>query len=107
MVPHALDNVAVGFSLFHYLYRRIATLSALETRTIPWTLSLSYQAWPQKLPVLSGADQTLMTVRVPLLLTSALAVVAAMAPSGAAEVETSRCSLKTLSGTDLLSQTGT
>ena len=48
-----------------------------------------------------------MTVRVPLLLASAVAVVAAMAPSGAAEVETSRCSLKTLSGTYLYSQTGT
>ena len=48
-----------------------------------------------------------MTVRVPLLLASALAVAAALAPSGAAETETSRCSLKTLSGTYLYSQTGT
>ena len=48
-----------------------------------------------------------MTVRVPLLLASAFAVAAATAPSGAAEMETSRCSLKTLSGTYLYSQTGT
>ena len=44
---------------------------------------------------------------VPLLLASAFAVAAAMAPSGAAEVETSRCSPKTLSGNYLYSQTGT
>ena len=48
-----------------------------------------------------------MKVRVHLLLASALAVGAAMAPSRAAEVETSPCSLKTLSGTYLDSQTGT
>ena len=48
-----------------------------------------------------------MTVRVPLLLASVVAVVAAMTPSGAAEVEASRCSLKTLSGTYLYSQMGT
>ena len=48
-----------------------------------------------------------MTARVPLLLASALAALTAMAPSVEAEVKPSRCSLKTLSGTYLYSQTGT